>query len=99
MEEQEHFKKSMRVKKKVPDNEFKVRWTFRNNLNHSTFKIKKKFWLEIAGCYKVKYIETENEVIFTESHFRNLVEGSRFRRIDPKVVGKEHFEDNELFNL
>ena len=85
---------------KQPDNEFKVRWAFRNNLNHKTFKITKKFWLDIEWCYKVKYTEGGNEHIFTESYFRNLIEQSRFRRINVKVGnGKEHFDDNELFNM
>jgi hypothetical protein len=85
--------------KKRPANEFKVRWQFRNNLNQKTFKISKKFWLDIEWCYKVKYIESGGEHIFTESHFRSLIEQSRFQRINHKVDDKEHFNDNELFTL
>lgn len=88
------------TKKKQPDNEFKVRWRFRNNLNYQTFKITKKFWIDIEWCYKVKYIDSGSERIFTESHFRSLLNRSRFRRINPKVGDKkEHFDDNELFNI
>lgn len=92
--------KKMRPVKIVPDNEFKVRWSFRNILNQKTFKIIKKFWLDIEWCYKVKYIESGNEHIFTESQFRRLIEQSRFKRIVKKVgSGKEHFNDNELFKM
>lgn len=92
-------KPRMIIKKKQPDNEFKVRHMYRNNLNQSTFKITKKFWLDIEWCYKVRYMETGNEVIFTERHFRDLVKESRFRRIVDSKTGDEHFDDNELFQL
>jgi hypothetical protein len=90
----------IKAKPKRPDNEFKVRHTYRNNVSQSNFKIAKKFWLDIDWAYKVKY-ENGNEHIYTEKHFKYLVSEGRFKRIQKELKDDDfrHFTEDELFKL
>lgn len=85
-------------KKKVPPNEFKVRHQYQNVLNRSTFKIVKKFWLDIEWAYKIRY-ESGTEHVYTECHFRALVTTNKIKKIPKDYKEKEHFGDDTLFVL